>query len=225
MPAFDPATPDGRNASLTAAISPDGTPEPGRRYTVPAGCGVAVRLGLGQRLIAINPLGTQVGDFWALNADSLDEYMSMEHIHADLRSIFPKVGDRLVTNRRRAILTFEEDSSPCVHDTVIAACDADRYLQLGCDGYHDNCTDNLRQALIAIGQRAPAIPAPFNLWMNIPVAADGTCQFLPTVSAPGDRAVFRAELPCIAVLSACPMDIVPINGPEGKVTDLAFEVA
>ena len=224
MTAFDPATPDGENASLTAAISPDGAPEPGRRYTVPARCGVAVRLAEGQRLTVINTHGTQVGDFWAFNAADPGEYMSMEHIHADLRSIFPQAGDRLVTNRRRAILTFEEDSSPGVHDTVIAACDKDRYAQLGCEGYHDNCTDNLRMALIAIGARAPAIPAPFNLWMNIPVAPDGACSFLPTVAAPGDRAVFRAAMDCIAVLSACPMDVVPINGPEGIPVDIAFEV-
>jgi uncharacterized protein YcgI (DUF1989 family) len=36
--------------------------------------------------------------------------------------------------------------------------------------------------------------------------------------------VFRAEMPVIAVISACPMDIVPINGPEGTPVDLAFEV-
>ncbi|HSF94921.1 MAG TPA: urea carboxylase-associated family protein [Thermohalobaculum sp.] len=224
MTAFIPATPDGSNASLQCAISADGTPALGKRYTVPARCGVAVRLSPGQRLTVINTHGTQVGDFWAFSAGNLEEYMSMEHVRADLRSIFPKPGDRLVTNRRRPILTFEEDSSPGVHDTMIAACDIDRYEQLGCTGYHDNCTDNLRMALIAIRQLAPAIPAPFNLWMNIPVADDGTCGFLPTVSSPGDQVVFRAEMPCIAVLSACPMDIVPINGPGGLVQDLKFEV-
>ncbi len=224
MTAFDPATPDGRNASFECAISPDGAPEPGRRYIVPARCGVAVRLAAGQRLAVINTHGTQVGDFWAFNARDMGEYMSMEHVHTVLGSIFPRAGDRLVTNRRRAILHFEEDSSPGVHDTVIAACDCYRYQLLGCTTYHDNCTDNLRQALIAIGERAPAIPAPFNLWMNIPVAADGGVDFLPTVSAPGDRVVFRTELPAIAVISACPQDIVPVNGPDGKVMDLAFEV-
>lgn len=221
---FDPATPDGENASLTSAISTDGTPEPGKRYTVPARCGVAVRLEAGQRLSVVNTHGTQVGDFWAFNAEALDEYMSMEHIRVDLRSVFPKAGDRLVTNRRRAILTFEEDTSPGVHDTVMAACDNDRYRQLDCASYHDNCTDNLRMALIAIGLRAPAIPAPFNLWMNIPVTAEGALDFLPTVSASGDRVVFRAEMPTIAVISACPQDMVPINGVEGVIRDLSFEV-
>ncbi len=225
MTAFDPATPDGHNASLEGAISIDGTPEPGRCYIVPARRGVAVRLAAGQRLAVINTHGTQVGDFWAFNARDLGEHMSMEHIHVDLGSIFPRAGDRLITNRRQAILHFEQDTSPGVHDTVIAACDTYRYQQLGCAAYHDNCTDNLRMALIAIGERAPAIPAPFNLWMNIPVAADGGVGFLPTVSAPGDRVVFRAEMPVIAVISACPQDLVPVNGPDGKVMDLAFEVS
>lgn len=225
MTAFDPATPDGRNASLESAVSPDGTPEPGKSYTVPARCGVAVRLDKGQRLTVTNPHGTQVGDFWAFNAEDLGEYLSLEHVHVDLASIFPHAGDRLITNRRRPILQFEQDTSPGVHDTVIAACDHYRYQQLGCTEYHDNCTDNLRQALMAIGERAPAIPAPFNLWMNIPVAAGGKVDFLPTVAKPGDRVVFRAEMPAIAVVSACPQDMVAVNGPEGVIRDLRLEVS
>lgn len=224
MSRFDPATPDGRNASLESAISAEGTPETGRRYTVPARCGVAVRLKPGQRLSVINTHGTQIGDFWAFNAEDLNEYLSLEHARAFLRPIFLKAGDALITNRRQKILTFEEDTSPGVHDTVIAACDIDRYRQLGCEGYHDNCTDNLRMALMAIGERAPAIPAPFNLWMNIPVAQDGTVEFLSTVSKPGDRVVFRAEMPVVAAISACPMDLSQINGPDRTPRELAFEV-
>jgi len=221
---FSPGTPDGHNASLNSGISPNGAAISGQRYIVPARCGVAVRLTVGQRLTVINTHGTQVGDFWAFNADDPGEYMSMEHAHVDLGSIFPSAGDRLITNCRRTILRFEEDTSPGIHDTVIAACDIYRYQQLGCTAYHDNCTDNLRMALIAIGERATAIPAPFNLWMNIPVAAGGEVEFLPTVSAAGDRVVFRAEMPVIAVISACPQDMSAVNGPDGEIMDLAFEV-
>lgn len=221
---FDPGTPDGANASLQAAISPDGTPTEGRTYRVPPRCGVAVRLTAGQKLAIINTHGTQVGDFWAFNAEDLDEHLSMEHVHTALETIYPKPGCGLVTNRRRVILDFEEDTSPGIHDTVIAACDHHRYRQLGCTDYHDNCTDNLRMALIAIGLRAPAIPAPFNLWMNIPVAEDGSIRWLPTVSKPGDSLTFCAQLPCIAVLSACPQDLMPINGGAGQPTELHFKV-
>ncbi len=209
---FDPGAPDGSNASLSSAISPDGRPSLGQRYEVPARCGVAVLLAPDQRLVIENTEGTQVCDFWAFNAEDLDEHLSMEHLHTQLGSIYPKVGDGLVTNRRRAILELEADSSPGVHDTVVAACDHHRYRQLGCSDYHDNCTDNLRMALIAIGRRAPAIPAPFNIWMNTPLTAEGAVQWLAPVSKPGDSVTLSARLTCIAVMSACPQDLMPVNG-------------
>ncbi|MCG8359063.1 MAG: urea carboxylase-associated family protein [Kiloniellales bacterium] len=222
--AFDPATPDGRNASLDSAISPDGTPAIRQTYRVPARCGVAVALAAEQKLVITNTHGTQVCDFWAFNALDLDEHLSMEHLHTQLDSIYPKPGDPLVSNRRRAMLAFEADSSPGVHDTVIASCDHHRYRQLGCTEYHDNCTDNLRMALIAIRREAPAIPAPFNIWMNTPVAADGSVTWLPPIAKPGDQVVFRAEMPCLAVMSACPQDLVPINGEGCRPQELHFHV-
>ncbi len=222
--AFDPATPDGRNGTPEAAFSADGTAEPGRQYEIPARCGVAVRLASGQGLVIENPTGAQVCDFWAFNAGDLDEHLSMEHLHTALGRIYPKPGDLLVSNRRRALLRFEEDSSPGVHDTVVAACDIDRYRQLGCKGYHDNCTDNLRMALTAIGLAAPAVPAPFNLWMNTPVGADGAIQWLAPVARSGDRVVFRAEVDCVVVMSACPQDMTPINGADRQPTGLRFHV-
>src|SRR5690625_377485 len=145
--------------------------------TVPARQGRALRLNSGQSLRLINTHGTQVLDFWAFNAVDPREFLSMEHLRASLGRIMPRAGDSLVTNRRRAILSFEEDSSPGIHDTLIAACEAYRYASLGCREYHENCTDNLYAALRATGVEAPECPAPLNLWMNIPVAANGSVSF------------------------------------------------
>ncbi|MDX1400546.1 MAG: urea carboxylase-associated family protein [Kiloniellales bacterium] len=221
---FNPGEPDGTNQSLTCKISPDGQPVQSCRYRVPPRSGVAVRLHAGERLTIENTHGTQVCDFWAFNAADLDEHLSMEHLHTHLSSIFPKVGDPLVSNRRRALLFMEEDTSPGIHDTVIASCDHHRYRQLGCVDYHDNCTDNLRMALIAIGLRAPAIPAPFNIWMNTPVNDDGTIQWLPPAAKPGDVIVLKAEMNCIAVMSACPQDLSPVNGEACEPVELHFQV-
>jgi uncharacterized protein YcgI (DUF1989 family) len=99
--------------------------------------------------------------------------MSMEHLHATWARSCPPKGDALVTNRRRPILVLEEDTSPGRHDTVIAACDVHRYAQLGCRDYHDNCTDNLHAALAALDLRTARVPAPLNLWMNIPIGPTG----------------------------------------------------
>jgi uncharacterized protein YcgI (DUF1989 family) len=92
----------------------------------------------------------------------------------------------MYTNKRRPILTITADTSPGVHDTIIAACDRYRYKFLGVEGYHDNCTDNLFAGMKEIGLTPPECPSPFNVWMNIPVAADVGIQFLPTVTKPGD---------------------------------------
>lgn len=199
------------NTTLDAPISADGAPELGRRYEIPARQGIAVKVKRGQTVKVINTHGTQVVDSWAFNADDFSEFMSMEHLRAGINGIFPKPGHGLNTNKRRPILTFVEDTSPGVHDTLMAACDIWRYVELGVTGYHDNCTDNLRMAMIAIGLEAPEVPSPFNLFMNIPVAAGGDAGWLPPASKPGDWVSFRAEMDCIYAVSACPQDIIPIN--------------
>lgn len=210
------ADPCGINPSLHQPISPDGTPDAGTLYTVPARQGRAVRVARGQTIEVINTHGTQVCDFWAFNASNLAEFLSWEHARAAIDRISPRPGDVLITNRRRPILTFVGDTSPGVHDTLIAPCDLFRYINLGVDSYHDSCSDNLRLAMMAIGQSVPEVPGSFNIWMNIPVGADGSIQWLPTVSKPGDAVAMRAEMDCICVMSSCPQDMVPINSLSPK---------
>ena len=121
---------------------------------VPARRGVAARVERGQVITIINTSGKQVVDTWAFNPDDFDEHLSMEHCRVALCKLVPAVGDALVTNRRRPILSLLEDTTAGAHDTLMAACDARRYELLGAVGYHDNCADNLRNALQAIGRAA-----------------------------------------------------------------------
>jgi uncharacterized protein len=220
----DTATPCGINATLADPISPDGTPELGRRYEVPARQGRAVRLARGQAIRVVNVHGTQVCDTWAFAAADRSEYLSWPHARAWIDRVVPRPGDPLVTNRRRPILTLVEDSSPGVHDTLIAACDLYRFLTLGAEGYHDNCADNLRMAMMAIGLPVADVPQPFNIWMNIPVAPDWSLQWKPPAARPGDHVLLRAEMDCIVAMSACPQDMVPINGAEMLPVEVAFSV-
>lgn len=221
---FDPARPDGTNATLHDPISSDGTPEPAKRYRIPARCGRAVRLKAGDRLDLVNPGGSQVCDFWAFADPDLGEFLSMEHLRTALGRTIPKLGDALVTNRREPLLLLEEDTSPGIHDTIIAACDAARYRQLGVEHYHDNCTDNLRMALLAIGEKAPEIPSPFNVWMNVPVRESGEFEWRSPVVRPGDYIRLKALRNCIAVMSACPQDVTPVNGKDATPAPLEFHV-
>ena len=191
---------------------------------IPARKGKAAFLKQGQRIKVINTHGQQVVDTWAFNRCDLSECMSMEHSRTALARIMAKVGDNMVTNRRRPILRLVEDTSPGIHDTLIAACDRYRYELLGCSGYHDNCTDNLAAALAELGLTPPETPSPWNLFMNIPVKPDGSLSFEPPVCKRGGYVLLRAEMDCVIAFSACPQDIVPINGVACKPTEAHFEV-
>jgi hypothetical protein len=111
-----------------------------------------------------------------------------------------------------------------VHDTLIASCDVYRYAELGVRGHHDNCTDNLANALQSIGLKRVIHPAPFNLFMNIPVKDGVSVSFEPPVSRPGDSISFRAEMDAVVAFSACPQDLLPINGVDCVIHDAHFEV-
>ncbi len=221
---YDPAKYDGTNASLVSAVGSDGRPELGFRYRIPPRCGVAVRLRAGDLLKVENTSGTQVCDFWAYIAADMGEFLSMSHCRTSLQSVFPKVGDVLVSNRRRAMLEIVKDTSPGVHDTIMSCCDWSRYQFLGCTDYHDNCADNLRMALAAIGLKPPHVPDPFNLWMNIPITREGLTSFESTVASCGDIFEMKALEDSIAVMSACPQDKNPINGLDAVPTELHFMV-
>ena len=192
--------------------------------TIPARRGAAARVRAGQHVRVVNTHGDQVVDTWAFNADDMSEHMSMEHSRAGILKVIPKVGDAMLTNRRRPILTFVEDTAGGVHDTLMAACDRWRYEGLGCTEYHDNCTDNLHAALQALGVDVAETPSPLNLFMNIPVHDDDALSFDPPVSTPGSHVLLRAEMDLVIAFSACPQDILPINGVGHAPTEAHFRV-
>lgn len=188
---------------------------------IPARSGRAIRLRAGQSVRVVNTHGHQVVDTWAFCDPDVSESMSMSHTRVTLGSLFVTVGRSAVTNRRRPILTLAEDSSPGVHDTLMAACDRYRYELLGVPG-HANCTDNLAAALDSLGLSSAHTPDPWNLFMHVRDAGRGALVYEPPVSRPGDYVVLRAELDCVVVFSACPQDLVPVNA--GEPVDVAFGI-
>ena len=192
--------------------------------TIPACHGVAIELDVESEIVVINTYGTQVLDTWAFRVSNPDEYLSMEHTRSCLSRLSPRVGDSLFSNRRQSVLTMVEDTSPGIHDTLLCACNQEIYRELGCDESHRNCESNLHEALSTVGIKISTTPAPLNLFMNVPVAADGAIDRRPPQSRPGDRVRLRADMHIVIVFSACPQDITPINGAECIPRDAHYEV-
>jgi uncharacterized protein YcgI (DUF1989 family) len=181
---------------------------------VPARSGRAIALAAGDRLRIVNVHGAQVVDTWALCPPDGAEHLSMEHTRTSLTRMVPRTGDALYSNRRRPLLVLEEDTSPGVHDTLIAACDPERYRQLGHDGPHASCAENFATAVAAAGLPPLPVPAPLNLFMSIPWTAGGELRFEPAPARPGDRVTLAALDAVVVVVSACPMDLNAINQGE-----------
>jgi uncharacterized protein YcgI (DUF1989 family) len=194
------------------------------RSVVKASHGRAFALKAGDHVRITTPAGTQVSDTWAFAADDPQEHLSMDHTRSVNSNIFVDCGTRLVSNHRRLMMTVVEDSSPGRHDTLLCPCNSAIYAELGAAEDHRSCTGNLHDALNEAGLKVPFTPASLNLFMNVPVASDGSLDRLPPRSAAGDHVVLRAHMDLTLVISACPQDITPINGDARTPTDLHVEV-
>ena len=175
----------------------------------------AVPLKQGQRLKLINTFGGQTVDAWALNWHDSSEFMSVEHTRRMLGKLFPEKGDTLLSNRRSPMLLIEEDTSGGPHDTLCACCDKWLYKHYGAAPGHRNCRDNFLEALFQAGFDATSVPNPLNLWMNVEISNNSAMEIKRPTTKPGDYLVLRAMMDCIFVMSACPMDITPVNGGDG----------
>ena len=111
-----------------------------------------------------------------------------------------------------------------VSTTADRRCDRFRYQLLGCEDRHDNCADNLAAAMAALDLAVPETPCPLNLFMNIPVGVGGALSFEAPISTPGSYVRLRAEMNTIIVFSACPQDMVPVNGAACIPTEAHYRI-
>ena len=86
-----------------------------------------------------------------------------------------------------------------------------------------NDADGLDLSKIVAGLKGHT-PDPLNLFMNIPWRDEkvGKIDFESTVSKPGDYVELEAQRDCVVAMSACPQDVVKINGKDP--TEAHFEL-
>ncbi|KAH8703574.1 polysaccharide deacetylase family protein [Talaromyces proteolyticus] len=193
---------------------------------IPARKAVAVQIRQDQIIKITNTHGKQVVDFWAFNPNDTHDFLSMVHTRTVLRKVSVRVGDAIVSTRRKPMITIEEDTTQGVHDIIWSACDAERYRMQGVKGHHDNCSENMHTAL---KETFPAfqipddwVPDPFNLFMNVAIDHHGGLDIRPPTSEKGQHVVLRAHSDLILVMSSCPQDIEQVNA--GMPTDCEYDI-
>jgi hypothetical protein len=165
--------------------------------------GVAFPLAAGEELTIIDPEGGQVSDLVAFAAADPGEAVSNGRTFDYEETIALTTGSRLWSNRSRVMLTIEEDMVGR-HDFLLTPCSHATFAHFYPDKpTHRGCFGNLAAALEPFGIGADRIPTAFNVFMNVPVAADGRIAVLPPLSRAGDRIRMRAAIDLIVGLTAC----------------------
>lgn len=171
--------------------------------TIPPRSGAALRLARGQVLKVIDPDGMQVSDLVAFAAEDTREALSNGRTFDYEETLRMGVGSRLWSNRSRIMATIVEDTVG-THDFLLTPCSEATFRHFYPEHpIHRGCFGNLAEALAPFGIEADAIPCALNVFMNVPVAPDGSLRVDPPVSQPGDFIRLRAEIDLVIGLTAC----------------------
>ena len=197
-------------------------------HIVAAREGRAFDVSQGQQLRITTPHGQQAADFFAYNAHSTDEWLSPNHTWVKTGNVHPRQGDVLLSRFRRPMLVFIDDGAGGTHDMMIAACDQFRYEQLGYQGPHAICSENLQVAMRRLGHAIEVVPQPINFFTHTKVEDDGTFVSPPNPVPAGGYVTLEALMDLICVVSSCPFDLSiegwSINAPAGP-TELKVEIS
>ncbi len=208
---------DHRHANSTTHVMPDPLGAVRDEFTIPAGTARAYELKPGEIVQIIDAQGQQCSDFMAMNArslnDGLERYIDSTATRSMIRGAYPIPGlfDKFYDQDLRPLLKLKQDTVGR-HDTFALACTARGYEERGFFG-HLNCSDNISHAYspYGIAQRPawPAINFFFNSWID---HHDNQIQSDEAWSRPGDYVALEAMTDLVAVSTACPDDVDPING-------------
>ncbi len=173
-------------------------------HRIPARSGVAFVLRQGETLTVIDPMGMQVADLLAFNADDVAEVISSGRTLDYAETIRLTTGHSLYSNRSRPMLEIAADTVG-VHDFLLTPCSVDTFDHFYPDlERHRGCFGNLVAALEPYGIGPDAIPVAFNCFMNVPVDSQtGRLSVLPPISKDGDHIGFVARMDLIIGLTAC----------------------
>jgi len=165
--------------------------------------GVAFRLRKGELLRVTDPEGGQVGDLVAFMANDVGEALSNGRTFDYEETVRLSSDNRLWSNRSNPMLEIVADTAGC-HDFLLTPCSEATFRHFYKDKpVHRGCFGNLAEALAPYGVSPDAIPVAFNLFMNVPVVADGAIRVLPPTTRPGDHIELRALADLVIGLTAC----------------------
>src|SRR5262245_64017282 len=164
----------------------------------------------GETVRIVDVEGQQVADLVCFLKADPAEKLSVHNTALIQKTIYITTGHVLFSDRCRPLMRLVADTCGR-HDLIAGSCSegTNRYRY----GVPDtpNCRSNFEAALRPFGIPLKEIPYSFNIFMNVPVQADGHMAIVEPVSKPGDHVDLRAEVDLIVAISNCPQERNPCN--------------
>ena len=170
-----------------------------QKYTIPACCGRAIDVLMGQTITVIDLEGGQVVDFFAESAENPEEFLSPGVTIDCNESLRISVGNHLYSNLYRPMFQVLQDEVG-EHDLLHPCCRPEMYDFFYHNGAgHPNCLENINGCL----GRARPIIHPITLFMYTEIQPDGSICVKRPLAKPGDRIVLKAERDLRIGAAAC----------------------
>lgn len=174
------------------------------RRTVAPQTGTAFELEAGETLVIIDPLGGQVADLFCFDAGNRKDALSSGRSIDYNETVTFSLGHLLYAQSGKPMLKITQDACGC-HDFLVTPCSLQMFEMMGrlTDGYHPSCLENLEKHLFGFGIEPHQITTTFNVFMNVPIAANGRISVIRPKSQPGAAVHFEAAMNLVVGLTAC----------------------
>lgn len=170
-----------------------------KEYIVSSCTGIAISVKKGEYVTIIDIDGGQVVDFFAINADSKEEYLSTGVTIDCNESLHIGKGDIIYTNLYNPMFQIVYDDVE-EHDLIHPCCRKEMYDFFYHNGKgHANCLDNINNSL----KEKRSMINPFNIFMHTAIMPNGKIQVLEPISKSGDKIVLKAEMDVRIGVAAC----------------------
>jgi uncharacterized protein YcgI (DUF1989 family) len=192
------------------------------QFIVPKCTGKAFKVEKGQFFRVIEYEGKQVASLMFFNAHNYKEQF-MAEFSGGLNYFQPpdlgKIGSHYRLGELYSKVPYENImlrvTDNKIGDHFLGTHCTKRTMAIHGNSEHRSCSDNFSEALHEFGLQLQDIysPSVFNAFANIRIdtKGDGAIKVHPPRSSKGDYIEFLAEMDVLAVVSACPDDISPIN--------------
>jgi urea carboxylase-associated protein 1 len=170
----------------------------------------AFEVSAGQTVRVIDVEGQQVADLVCFRRQDRAEKLSVHNTALIQGSVYISTGHVLLSDRCRKLMTITADTCGR-HDLLAGSCsEGTNRVRYGVADTA-NCRSNFEQALKPFGIPLKEIPYSFNIFMNVPIEANGAMSIQEPISKAGDFIELRADDDLIVAISNCPQERNPCN--------------